>query len=130
MTRRRIAVGQEIQMAFAETDATGFMVRIGGEVRTVRVLDGSVQILDEDLAGITYRPLFEHVGIHRDRRGLYVEPAPRLLTVVLRHGKRVSVPMTRDIHAIRWLESRTPWYAERCLAREGYEIGHITNRSA
>lgn len=128
--RRRVAVGDTIRLALAETRASPLMEAIGGEVRNVRILDGRVQILEAD--GVTfalrYEPPFDVVGVHRDRRGLWVEPIPAHLTQVFRHGKPVSVPMTRAVHAVRWLENHTPWTAVRCLADEGYEILDIKNR--
>lgn len=131
MKRRRVAVGDVIEMVMPEVRTSGLMMKIGGEVRTVRVLDGRVQILDLD--GETpwsyYEPPFSLVEIEEDLLGLWVEPVPARLVQVHRYGAPVSVPMTHGVHAVRWLEVFTPFDAVRALRDEGYEIVDIKRRS-
>ncbi|ANZ35213.1 hypothetical protein BBK82_03145 [Lentzea guizhouensis] len=125
-------MGDTIEMALPEVRSSGLLMKIGGEVRTVRVLDGRVQILEPDgvTAALKYDPPFELVGIEADLLGgLWVDPVPqRGLVRVFRHGKAASVPMTHAVHAVRWLESHTPFDAVRALRDEGYEIVDIRGR--
>lgn len=131
MKRRRVAVGDVIEMVMPEVRTSGLMMKIGGEVRTVRVLDGRVQILDPEgkEPWIRYEPPFHLVDVEEDLLGLWVEPVPRQLVRVFRYGEPVSVPMTHAVHAVRWLETYTPWEAVRCLSDEDYEIVDIKGRS-
>jgi hypothetical protein len=130
MKRLRVAMGETVEMVMPEVRTSGLMMKIGGEVRLVRVLDGRVQILEPDgvTAALRYEPPFDLVGIHTDRLGLWVEPVPSRLVQVFRHGKPVSVPMTHAVHAVRWLEDHTPFDAVRALRDEGYEIVDITHK--
>lgn len=130
MKRRRVAVGDVIEMVMSEAKSTGLMAAIGGEVRTVRVLDGHVLILNPDgTPWIRYEPSHELVGIDTDLLGgLWVDQVPRQLVRVFRHGAPVSVPMTRAVHAVRWLEHCTPFDPVRALRDEGYEIVDIKRR--
>lgn len=130
MKRRRVAVGETIEMVMPEVRSSGLMMKIGGEVHTVRVLDGYVRILNPDgTPWIRYDPPHELVGIDVDLMGgLWVDPVPRRLVRVFRHGEPVSVPMTHAVHAVRWLELRTPFEAVRALRDEGYEIAEIRRR--
>lgn len=114
-------------MVMPEVRASGLMMKIGGEVRAVRVLDGRVQILDLDgeTPWIGYEPPFSLVGIEEDLLGVWVESVPAQLVQVYRHGEPVSVPMTHGVHAVRWLEIFTPFDAVRALRSEGYEIVDI-----
>ncbi|KOV84791.1 hypothetical protein [Nocardia sp. NRRL S-836] len=132
--RRRVAVGQTVEMVLS-TDLEHkqpLVAKICGEVRRLRILDGCVELLrpndflfegeDLDRPWISFKPPYEYVGIYKDRRGLWVKPTPRWLVQVERYGKPVSVPMLPGSFAVRWLETYTPWYAERCLRSEGYSI--------
>ena len=130
--RRRVAVGETVELVLPEVRTSGLMMKIGGEVRAVRVLDGRVQILDADgeKPWIRYEPPFELVGIHADLLGgLWVDLVPRRLVRVFRHSEPVSAPMTHAVHAVRWLELYTPFDAVRALRDEGYEIVDIKHRS-
>lgn len=128
--RCRVAVGDVVDLVMPEVRTSGLMMRIGGEVRSVRVLDGHVEILDEDgQPWIRYRPPFDLVGIDVDLLGgLWVDPVPAGLVQVFRHGKPVSVPMTHAVHAVRWLDDRTTFDPVRALRDEGYEIVNIKHR--
>lgn len=130
MGRRRVAVGDTIKLALPEVGTSGLMMRIGGEVRTVRILAGHVQILEPDgvTAALKYYPPFEVAGVKTDRLGLWVEPVPMWLTQVFRYGAAVSVPMTHAVHAVRWLEGRTSFDPAHALRCEGYEIREIRYR--
>lgn len=131
MKRRRVAVGDVVELVMPEARTNGLMMRIGGEVRTVRVLNGRVQILEPDgvTAALRYEPPFKLVGIEEDLFGLSIEPIPTRLTRVFRYGIAVSVPMTHPVHAVRWIEDHTPFDAVRALASEGYEIVNIKHRN-
>lgn len=130
MKRRCVAVGDVIELVMPEVRTSGLMMKIGGEVRAVRVLDGHVEILDDTgQPWIRYQPSFELVGIDVDLLGgLWVDPVPSRLVQVFRHGKPVSVPMTHAVHAVRWLEDRTTFDPIRALRDEGYQIGDIGRR--
>lgn len=130
MKRRRVTVGETIELVLPEVRTSGLMMKLGGEVRVVRVLDDRVQILEPDgkTFALVYEPPYDLVGIRCDRLGLWVEPVPERLVRVFRHGTPVSVPMTHAVHAVRWLEQYTPWSAVRCLRDEGYEIVDIKRR--
>ncbi len=132
MKRRRVAVGETVELALPQVRSSGLLMKIGGEVRTVRVLDGRVQILEPDgiTAALKYDPPFELVGIDADLLGgLWADPVPWRLVQVFRHGQAVSVPMTHSEHAKRWLELHTPFDADRAQSDEGYEIVDIKRRS-
>jgi len=130
MKRRRVAVGETIELALPEVLSSGLMRKIGGEVRMVRVLGDRAQILEPDgeTDALIYHPPLALVGIHTDRLGLWAEPIPRELVRVFRYDAPVSVPLTHAVHAVRWLDNHTPFDAVRALASEGYEIGHIRRR--
>lgn len=126
--RRRVAVGETIEMVISEDKAlsNGFISKVGGQVHRVRILDGRVQIIDPYGDGpwpLYYQPTFELVGVERTQRGLWVDPIPRNLVQVFRYGiYPVSVYMTRSIHAVEWLDRAAPCGLIRALAEEGYQI--------
>lgn len=73
ITTRPVAVGEAIRVRLPFSEVCAHM-RVAGQIRSVRVLDHSAQIRNDDGTPFSFPITHHEAGIYRDAAGLFTDP--------------------------------------------------------
>lgn len=125
-TRRAVAVGQEIEVILPHSEVCRHM-RVAGHLRTIRVLEQSAQILNDDGSPFSFPIGHGEAGVMVRGTEMWVHPIPATLWCVRRDGVRVSPTyVAREDEAAAWLLRHQAHSPDWACTHEGYSIDPVT----